>query len=364
MLEVISNWVDRYFSEEEAIFLLFLIFAGIVTLAALGRYLAPFIAAAIFAFMLQGLVNRLMSLGVPRLAAVCGAFLVFLGLGLGGLIILIPLIGRQATNLIGQIPGMIRSFQGSLQELPQQYPQMFSEEDVQGIIDYASREGASFAETLLSQSVSIVPGLAAMLIYLFLMPLLVFFMLKDKDHLLATISGLLPSNRPAMKQVGVEMNQQIANYVRGKALEILIIGIASFIWFLFLGVDYAVLLAVLVGLSVLVPYIGVTVVTLPVALVGYFQWGWGPDFMWLMVAYGVIQILDGNVLAPLLFSEVVNLHPVLILLAVLVFGGIWGFWGVFFAIPLATLVKALYNAWPGIKPQEVVLGEETDALSE
>jgi putative permease len=65
-----------------------------------------------------------------------------------------------------------------------------------------------------------------------------------------------------------------------------------------------------------------------------------------MIAYAIIQALDGNLLVPLMFSEVVNLHPVAIILAILVFGGLWGFWGIFFAIPLATLVKAVINAWP------------------
>jgi putative permease len=65
-----------------------------------------------------------------------------------------------------------------------------------------------------------------------------------------------------------------------------------------------------------------------------------------MLAYGIIQALDGNVVVPLLFSEAVNLHPVAIIVAVLVFGGLWGFWGVFFAIPLATLVMAVLHAWP------------------
>jgi putative permease len=80
--------------------------------------------------------------------------------------------------------------------------------------------------------------------------------------------------------------------------------------------------------------------------VGYFQFGFEPGFFWVVGAYGVIQLLDGNLLAPLLFSEVVNLHPVAIIVAVLFFGGIWGFWGVFFAIPLATLVQAVIKAWP------------------
>lgn len=109
---------------------------------------------------------------------------------------------------------------------------------------------------------------------------------------------------------------------------------------------YSLLLAVLVGFSVLIPYIGAMLVTIPVFVVALFQWGIGADFWTLIVAYLVVQGLDGNLLVPLLFSEAVNLHPLVIILAVVIFGGMWGFWGVFFAIPLATLVKAVYHAWP------------------
>ena len=158
--------------------------------------------------------------------------------------------------------------------------------------------------------------------------------------------GFLPKDRTIAKGLWAEMDLQMGNYVRGKFYEILIIGGVSYVTFTFMGLNYAPLLAVLVGLSVVIPYIGASVVTVPVLLVAYFQWGWGPEFAWMTVAYFVIQILDGNVLVPLLFSEAVNLHPVAIIVAILVFGGIWGFWGVFFAIPLATLVKALLAAWP------------------
>jgi putative permease len=84
-----------------------------------------------------------------------------------------------------------------------------------------------------------------------------------------------------------------------------------------------------------------------VALVALAQWGLTADFYYAILAYGIIQALDGNLLAPLLFSEVVNLHPVAIIVSILFFGGIWGFWGVFFAIPLATLIQAVLQAWPG-----------------
>jgi putative permease len=186
-----------------------------------------------------------------------------------------------------------------------------------------------------------------------LVPLLVLFMLKDKDQLLLFMGSLLPEERSVMRTIWSEMDMQFTNYVRGKAIEILIVGTVSYIAFLLLGVNYAALLALLVGLSVLIPYIGATVVTVPVLLVGYMQWGFSSEFFWLFGVYGVIQFLDGNVLIPVLFSEVVNLHPVFIIIAVLLFGGIWGFWGVFFAIPLATLVKAVFNSWPRKAQQEM-----------
>jgi putative permease len=175
---------------------------------------------------------------------------------------------------------------------------------------------------------------------------LVFFLLKDSEQIVRWFTSFLPNRRSLLDRVWHEMDEQIANYVRGKAVEIVIVGAVSYAAFVWLGLNYAALLAIAVGFSVLVPYIGAAVVTVPIALVGYFQFGLSNDFLWLMVVYGIIQALDGNVLVPLLFSEVVNLHPVAIILAVLVFGGLWGFWGVFFAIPLATLFNAVVRAWP------------------
>ena len=129
-------------------------------------------------------------------------------------------------------------------------------------------------------------------------------------------------------------------------LEIIIVGAVSYVVFAWMGLNYAALLGLAVGLSVIVPYIGAALVTLPVFIVGFFQWGMTSEFYYLCAVYLIIQALDGNVLVPLLFSEAVNLHPVAIIMAVLFFGGIWGLWGVFFAIPLATMIKAIINAWP------------------
>jgi len=192
-------------------------------------------------------------------------------------------------------------------------------------------------------SVGTVLGLAVLLV---LIPVLVFFLLKDKDLLISWFKGYLPVERHLVSSVWADVEAQIANYVRGKAGEIVIVGAVSYITFISLGLQYSALLATVVGFSVLIPYIGAAVATFPVAFVAYFQMGWGWDFGKVMIAYAIIQALDGNVLVPLLFSEALNLHPVAIIVAILVFGGLWGFWGIFFAIPLATVVQAVLKAWP------------------
>jgi putative permease len=219
-------------------------------------------------------------------------------------------------------------------------------EGVNTIYNQVTTEAGRMTQWLVSFSLASIPDLVALLIYMVLLPILVFFFLKDRRALLSSVGRLLPPQRPMMIKIWNEVNLQCANYVRGKAVEILIVGGATYIAFKLMGVPYAALLSLMVGLSVVIPYIGAAVVTLPVAMIALFAFGWGSQFIWVMAVYGVIQGLDGNVLVPLLFSEVNNLHPVVIIVAVLFFGGIWGLWGVFFAIPLATMLKAVFSAWP------------------
>ena len=115
---------------------------------------------------------------------------------------------------------------------------------------------------------------------------------------------------------------------------------------MYFDLQYVALLSVLVGFSVLIPFLGAFIVTLPVAVLGLLQFGLTFDFWLLMGLYVILQMLDGYLLVPILFSDAVKLHPVIIMLAVFIFGGMFGFWGIFFAIPIATLIKAIWNSWP------------------
>jgi putative permease len=349
-MQVLTDWFRRYFSDPQVVFLSVLIVVIFLVLMILGDMLTPVLASIVIAYLLEGLVCFLQRHRWPRLAAVSVVFSLFLVFVISLLIGVLPLLSRQVTDLVQQLPTMISQGQSVLMELPQRYPELVTAEQIQELINGIRGEIANYGQQILSVSVSSVVGVITLLVYLILMPLLVFFFLKDKDLILGWFRAYLPRHRAIAGYVWDDVDRQLSNYVRGKFWEILIIWAVSFATFSLFGLNYAMLLAVLVGLSVIVPYIGASVVTIPVVLIAWFQWGWGPSFIWLTIAYLIIQALDGNVLVPLLFSEVVDLHPVAIIVAILVFGGIWGFWGVFFAIPLATLVQAILVAWPSKSP--------------
>ncbi|EUB72164.1 protein of unknown function UPF0118 [Pseudomonas sp. GM41(2012)] len=350
MFKVLRDWIQRYFSDEEAVVLAVLLFLAFTAVLTLGGMLAPVLAGMVLAYLMQGLVVTLERLRMPGGVAVGLVFALFMGLLLVFIVVVVPLLWHQLITLFNELPGMLAKWQSLLLLLPERYPHLVSDEQVLQAIEVARGEIGKFGQWALTFSLSSLPLLVNIMIYLVLVPILVFFFLKDREMIGRWVRGYLPRERALITRVAHEMNRQIANYIRGKVIEIFICGGVTYIGFVVLGLNYAALLALLVGVSVVVPYVGAVVVTVPVMLIALFQWGWSDQFIYLMAVYGIIQTLDGNVLVPLLFSEAVNLHPVAIICAVLLFGGLWGFWGVFFAIPLATLFKAVLDAWPRKEP--------------
>jgi len=345
-MNLLTSWFRRTFADPQVVILGIVLVVGVVVVAGLGRMLAPVFASIVIAYLLEAAVVQLQRTGLPRLASVTLVFLLFLTSLFFLLFGLVPMLTRQLTQLVQQIPNYISQGQELLLQLPQRYPQMVSEEQVQSLFNSVGTELAVAGQQFLTWSLTSVGNVVGLLVLLVLIPVLVFFLLKDKRLLIDWFKGYLPTDRSLVSTVWADVEAQIANYVRGKAGEILIVGAVSYVTFISLGLEYSALLATMVGFSVLIPYIGAAVVTIPIAFVAYFQWGWGWDFGQVMIAYAIIQALDGNVLVPLLFSEALNLHPVAIIVAILVFGGLWGFWGIFFAIPLATVVQAVLKAWP------------------
>lgn len=353
-LAVIGGWINRYFSHEEAIYLVLMLVAAFVVLFVLGGVLAPVLAGLVIAFLLHGLVRRLMLWHLSERAAVYLTFTLFVGAMIAFLGFVVPLVWQQLRAMMNALPEVIGRLREIGRDLADSFPELITQTQIDQWVGTAASQVGALSGNVLEALVANVPSLVAFLIYVVLMPISVFFFLKDRESLTSWFVSMLPPHRPMLEEVGHEMNRQIASYVRGKAVEILISGGVTYLVFSLLGLNYSALLGLIVGLSVLIPFIGAAVVTLPIAVVAVIQFGWSWDLGWVLVAHAVIQLLDGYVLVPLLFSEANDLHPITIIVAILVFGGLWGFWGIFFAIPLATLVKAIYNAWPRYEPEPLL----------
>ena len=350
-MNLISNWFQRTFSDRQVVILAVLLILGTIFILILGEMLAPVLASLVIAYLLEGLVGILRKWRIPRFVAVLLVFISFMAFMLFLIFGLLPLLWQQMVQLFGEMPAKVSWIQKGLLDLPQRFPGYVTEQQVIDLMNITRSEITGLGQRILTLSVASARVVIWILVYIFLMPLLVFFFMKDKERILGWISGYLPSDRRLSSEVWQEVNQQIGNYARGKIWEILIVWTASYITFSILGLKYAMLISLFIGLSVLIPYIGATLMVLPVAFMAYFQWGLSSQFLYAVIAYIIIQILDGNVLVTLLFSEVVNIHPIAIIVSILVFGGIFGFWGVFFAIPLATLIHAIIKAWTRQKAQ-------------
>ncbi len=351
MFEFLSQWYKRKFSDPESVTLFLLLLIGFCTLYFVGHLLVPVLVAIVIAYLLEWPVNKATKLGLSRTAASSLVLLVFVSVSIAVMVGLLPVFWQQGSNLLSEAPQMLEQGKNFLNQLPDRYPKLVNQAQIDMLLANVDGGIIEIGQKAISVSFSTLRDLVALLIYFILVPLMIFFMLKDKEALVASFKTLLPSTRRLITQVSNEMDVQIMNYIRGKLIELVVVGVATYVVLAVFDMRYAALLGLLVGLSVLVPYVGAAVVTIPVAFVGLAQWGISPEFWYAMIAYGVVQALDGNVLVPLLFSEAVDLNPVFIIVAVLFFGGLWGFWGVFFAIPLAALVKAVLSAWSSQQAQ-------------
>ena len=354
MFEMLKAWYRQKFTDPQTVVLLGILLIGFGIIYFFSDLLMPLLIAIVFAYLLEWPIRFFTTtLKLPRWASLIIVLGGFVSLSVFLFMVMLPNLWNQGVTFIKDLPAMFNLLNEWLVALPEHYPELIDYTTLDSIMTTLRSKILGFGDSLLAFSLNSLVSLVGLGIYAFLVPLMVFFLLKDKELFIKSFSRFLPQNRRLANRVWGEMQQQIANYIRGKFLEILIVGVATYIIFLFFGLRYPLLLSVAVGLSVLVPYIGAVLVAVPVTLVALFQFGLSPDFYYVLLAFVISQLLDGNLVVPFLFSEAVNLHPLTIIVAVIIFGGLWGFWGVFFAIPLATLVKAVVNALPSNDEQAV-----------
>ena len=345
MIKFLKNFFQNYFYDDEHYAALFFLFIGLVILYFLGGILAPILISILIAYILNGLMTFLEEKGSSKTLSLSVTLLVFTLFYLS-IFVFFPFLSRQILLLVSDIPQIFETVNIFLSSQLNEYSGSLSSKQ----IDEAFANALSYIPSILQNALlQLNAGFSTMmnaLLYLIIIPFLVFFFLKDKDIFLNYLKFLLPKKRDLLSKIWFDLNKQLYGYLRGKSLEMLIVVLFTGFVFYLQEVNYSIILAILVGLSVLVHYVGAILVTIPVILIGLFQWGLESNFYIYLFSYLLIQALDGNVLMPLLLGREVKLHPVLIITAVLIFGGIWGFWGLLFAIPIATFLRAIFVAWP------------------
>ena len=324
MLEEINNLFRKIFSSEETLVFALLLTGAFLTLFFFGNILTPFLVSIIFAYLLVGMQKRLEEYGLNSTLALILTYSFFLLLGVALMVWLVPLVYQQLQSLILEIPKWVNSFMIFVQNIPEKYPDLISSDQITTFLQSLSGQITAISEDFLKASIAGIQNTVTIAINLVLLPILVFFFLFDRESIISGFLSILPNKRAMLQNVWIEMDDQLSNYARGKAIEIIIVGLVAAVIFMYFDLQYVALLSVLVGFSVLIPFLGAFIVTLPVAVLGLLQFGLTFDFWLLMGLYVILQMLDGYLLVPILFSDAVKLHPVIIMLAVFIFGGMFG----------------------------------------
>lgn len=336
MRNILENIKKKY---KEILSLILFFFTTLIIIK--SSFFLPIIISIIITYFLYNIQNMFKKLGLSTYISFVLIYSIFITLFLLILIIIFPLIFKQLANLFYDLPLILQK----IKILTYKYPSIFSIEQTNILFSNITTYVQSIGKTLISASLISIAIISKWIIYIFIIPIFVFFLFKDHKKILNWFNKIMPEKMNFWKKIWTEVSSQIENYIRGKLIEMIIIAFANYILFKIYKISYADLLALLVGISVIMPYLGAIIVSIPVILISIVQFGISQELLYLIIIYTTIQLFDGNILVPLLFSEAVKLHPLSIIISIIVFGSTLNIYGVFFAIPLAIVIKAIINIY-------------------
>jgi len=347
MFKFFKDWYESHLTDPNQVALALIILSITFITYVLLSTVAPILVAIILAYMLEGVVGRInKSSAIKRENIVLFVYISFIAIAIVILFLLVPIMLEQLTLLIKTLPLMLERGKLLILDFTSNSNNFVSEEQLTNVFSAMNSEISMAGRSIISYSLASAGSILEIMVYMIIVPILIFFFLYDKKEVNGWFEKFFPEKLDLSKKAYAELDLKIGNYIRCKLIEIIIVWFASTLFFALLGLNYSLLLGFLCGVSVIIPYVGAIAVTIPIFFIAYFQWGVTSFFWYIMIAHVVIQVVDGNVVVPILFSDAVNLHPLAILISILFFGTIWGIWGVFFAIPLAVLMNTLLNIWP------------------
>lgn len=300
----------------------------------LSPILAPFLAAAVLAYIFNPLVTR-MSRRVPRTLAVSIALLLIAAVIVLVLLVLLPLIARQVKAIAIQVPQYIDAIRLHLGPLVQQY--FGVELDTELVKEWLSQH----TKELQSVALSLLPtlksgGLALLELFanLVLVPVVLFYFMRDWDGLITRAAELIPRQwSETVSRLLGEIDTVLGEFLRGQLLVMLLMAVFYSVGLWLVGLDYALSVGLIAGFLTFVPYLGVIIGVVLATLTGLLQFGELMPLLWIWLVFVIANVLEGNVFVPWLVGDRIGLHPVAVIFALLAFGQLFGFTGVLLALP-------------------------------
>ncbi len=347
-MKLINEWIERYFNHREALTLIIILLGISLFIYSFQTIVTPILLSITISYLCSLFVHQLRKLGIPQLASVLIVFTLFLSLLIWLIIWLLPLLWEELRNLLTLLPNIVASLKTTLITLHEHFPKILPPTQIESLTQQLNQGVTSLLKPIISFSFTSILNLATSIVYLVMVPLMVFFILRDEETIVKWITNLLPKKRFVLHQIWHEFRSKLQIYIRVKVTLAILSGLVSFITFEWLGLRYSTLLGFLVGLSTFIPYVGLIIITTLITIIAMFQWGISKNFWYVIFAHFIINFLEGNLLEPIFFAESMQLSPLVIILSVLLFGNLFGFWGVFLAIPLAALAHTVLKYWPNV----------------
>jgi predicted PurR-regulated permease PerM len=302
--------------------------------------LIPFILGFIIAYVLHPLVDVLEKKRLPRALAISIIYIFFIAITVGVVFYALPVLLRDLNKLVEVIPHYTTVIQELFNELQVNYSRVPMPLGIREVSDGAIN---SFEETSLGIIRGILSGIIILLSQTFnivLAPLLSFYFLMDYKEMGHKILCLIPTRyRSGLVVIAHEVDEVIKKVIRGNLLVAALVAILATVGMMIIGMDFPLLIGILVGITNFIPYFGAIISTVPIILLALLKSKWLA--LYVLGVMVLIQQIEGNIISPKILGEYIGLHPLVIIFALLAGGSLWGFTGLLIAVPFAAVLKVL-----------------------
>src|SRR5699024_4040293 len=305
--------------------------------------LTPFAIGAGLAYLCDPVVDRLEHMGLSRTLGVAIVFVTVAVLIVLLILVLIPVLQKQIVDLLHNLPSYIKWVQDNIRPLLGGVigdGQMLDPASLKGLISEHWGSAGSILKMALGKAFSSGTALLALAMNLLLVPVIMFYLLRDWDRMVAWIRDQLPRRHLAtLDQLAGETDKVLGQFLRGQLSVMVVEGLIYVVGLWSIGLDLALVIGVIAGLVSFVPYLGIIVGLLLSSVAILVQTGDVFQLIWIAIIFGFVQILEQVVLQPLLIGDAIGLHPVWVIFAILAGGQLFGFVGVLLALPAAAAIS-------------------------